>query len=880
MSGPRRGSDDALPTTATATPEELEPPARSIGGQVGRYVLLREIGAGGMGTVWEAYDPALDRLIALKLVLDAAGARADHDAAALANEARALARVTDPRVVAVHDAGREGAIVYIAMELVRGRTLRAWLAEAGAAPAPEAVVDVLLEAGRGLAAVHKAGLVHRDIKPSNILLGDDGRVCVGDLGIALAESLARGDAAYAGTPAYMSPEQRARQGVDARSDQYAFCLTVWEALTGALPGADTPPPRPLPAALRTALERGLAERPDARWPTMAALLAALERWRGRRRRRWLGLGVGLGVAATVALTVAATGERARPDVCAATAREIDPVWTPARRDQLARAFAAVASPVAAGAWARTEVVVTAWTDRWRAARVTACDDTAVRRTQPPAVRARREACLARRVDHLDGLLAALATPDARSAPLAVSAAWALPAPEGCLAPAPADAPPPRPDAPPVRALHQRLAQAEATRRLGKPADAVTLAEAVVAEAEAAGDPGLRAQALAELGHSRSVASQHDPAIEALRAAVLAADRAGLDDVRFSAWGGLAFIIGEIRAEKVEGARILEQLRAIYGRLPPDPLREAVVEERTAAFHRIHGDYAACITHGARASALRRQVEPDNLDGFAQPLNLVAICHERAGRDLEARRQFEEVLDLVRRGLGEDHPRTAMILNNLASVAQSLGELETSEREHRKALAIRERVLGPDHRDVAQSHNNLANTLTKLGRPAEALVHARAARDIWATSVGPRTVLTATATAVMGHAERALGNLVEAERLYREALGIRLEVRGPDHEDVTRVLGDLARVMVQRGRVDEAIALADDAWRRDRNRGGAEVDLAAAEIDRLMIHAADPRRRAAAVERARALCPALAGPDWAVERAACDAFVARGGAPAP
>ncbi len=870
--------DDALPPTVTATPAELASAAAStIGGRVGRYVLLREIGAGGMGTVWEAYDPALDRLIALKLVLDPHGEATGGGASSVEQEARALARVTDPRVVAVHDAGREGAVVYIAMELVRGRTLKAWL-EQESRPI-EAVVDVLVAAGRGLEAVHRAGLVHRDVKPSNILLGDDGRICVGDLGIALSDTLARGSGSYAGTPGYMAPEQRERRGSDARSDQYAFCVTAWEALIGCRP-AEAAPARTMPAVIRSALERGLRDDPAARWRSLGDLLAALVRWRGRRRRRLIGAGIAVAVVAAAVLVVAVRRDDRGVDVCAATAREIDASWTPARRVALAQAFSALPSPVAAGAWQRTEGVLAAWVDRWRAARVEACDATTVRHTQPAPVLLRRELCLARRLDQFGALLDALADPDLPSPALAVSAAWALPAPEGCLAAAPPDAPAPQPDAPPVRALHERIATAVTLRRLGKPSDAVAVAEAAVHDAEASGDRGLYAQALTELGQCRSVASDHDPAIDAFRRAVQAADRAGLDDLRFEAWAGLGFVIGEIRADQAEGARILAQLGAIYDRLPPDPLREAVLEERTAAYHRIHGDYPACIEHATRAEALRRAADPRNLDAIAEPLNLVGICHERASRERQAIVVFEQVLELRRRSLGDDHPRTAMIYNNLASVAHSLGDYATAEREHRRALAIRERVLGPEHRDVAQSHNNLANTLAKKGEPADALVHARAARDIWARSVGPRTVLTATATAVMGHAERALGHLDEAERLYREALAIRLEVRGPNHEDVTRVLGDLAKVLVMRGRTAAAIALADDAWNRDRARGDTGIDLASAEIDRLMIHAADPRRRVAAVERVRSLCPALDNPDWVVEKAACDAFVAGGGTPPP
>ncbi|MFO7561297.1 MAG: serine/threonine-protein kinase [Enhygromyxa sp.] len=311
----------------------------------GRYQLLRIIGRGGMGQVFEAWDPQLERHVAIKLVLRG-GLRATLE------EARCLARLTHPNVVSVHEVGQVEDLVYIAMELVDGPDLRRWLR---AAPRGwREILDVLLAAGRGLAAVHDAGLLHGDVKPGNVLIGRDGRVRVADFGLARAEAQVDEGAAVskpeldelvrcaleaverelleppragsltAGTPAtgelglelegelsldelrsllatpsalghaggtvpYMAPERRAGCPGDPAADQYSFCATAWEALFGAPPGADPRSDAPrardrVPRALVGALRRGLQADPRARWPSMDGLCAALEQARARSAR--------------------------------------------------------------------------------------------------------------------------------------------------------------------------------------------------------------------------------------------------------------------------------------------------------------------------------------------------------------------------------------------------------------------------------------------------------------------------------------------------------------------------------------------------------------------------------------------------------------------
>ncbi len=291
--------------------------------RIGRFTLLGLVGSGAMSVVYAAYDEKLDRRVALKL-LRAPLALGDER---LRREAQAMARLAHPNVVAVHDFGDWEGRLFLAMELVKGPTLDAWLT--AHRRTWKEIVEVFLQAGRGLAAAHEHNLVHRDFKPVNVIVGEDGRTRVLDFGLvrvaeqAGAPAAAPGAAARRGTaparpgtlalteagacpgtPAYMGPEQRAGGAADARSDQFSFCVALHEALFGARPGAAPAAGHarcegPIPLQLARVLERGLREDPAARWPSMGHLLAALERLRWPARR-WRLRAVLLGTAALVA----------------------------------------------------------------------------------------------------------------------------------------------------------------------------------------------------------------------------------------------------------------------------------------------------------------------------------------------------------------------------------------------------------------------------------------------------------------------------------------------------------------------------------------------------------------------------------------------------
>jgi len=268
-----------------------------VGETVDRYVIRGAIGAGSMGVVYAARDPALERDVAIKVVKVADGEDAAVAGARLLGEARALARLSHPNVVAVYDAGTQGDDMFIALELFDGPNLRDWLR---AVPRRRAeIVDVLLAAGRGLAAAHAAGVIHRDVKPDNVVIARSGRVAVADFGLAVPDARAAAldeVRAFAGTPAYMSPEQLWSRPSGPASDQFSFAVMAHEALLGVHPftgrtieerrRAVRDGPLRMRGPLARVLRRALRVDPTARYPSLDALLDALARAaRGDRRRR-------------------------------------------------------------------------------------------------------------------------------------------------------------------------------------------------------------------------------------------------------------------------------------------------------------------------------------------------------------------------------------------------------------------------------------------------------------------------------------------------------------------------------------------------------------------------------------------------------------------
>lgn len=361
--------------------------------RIGRFSVLERLGQGGMSIVYAAYDNELDRKVALKL-LRTEGVSKHQAPGRLRREAQAIARLSHPNVIPVYEVGEHDGQVFLAMEFVRGVTLRSWL---GGRPRTwSEVSEVLLQAARGLAAAHRAGIVHRDFKPDNAMVDEDGRVRVLDFGVAAlgydesCETVVDSkpldakltlDGALVGTPIYMAPECLAREPASPSSDQFSFSAVCFEALSGrrhrsgdtvaqleasGRTGASFSSDVAAPARVRTAILRGLEKSPGDRHPDMDALISALQ---PRHRRRWLVPVVGI----TAAAGVAAWGIASDADGCRTGEKALQGIWSAPVRSRVHDTLVATTPSVSLREWDAATEALDNYAHRWGAAHATSCE---------------------------------------------------------------------------------------------------------------------------------------------------------------------------------------------------------------------------------------------------------------------------------------------------------------------------------------------------------------------------------------------------------------------------------------------------------------------------------------------------------------------------
>jgi len=618
---------------------------------LGRFQLLNRLGAGGMGVVYAAYDPELDRPVALKLVRVSAPV-----GSAAIEEGRALARLSHPNVVPVFEVGYAGEHIYIVMELVLGRTLRRWASEGRRSHRD--VVKAYRQAGAGLAAAHAAGLVHQDFKPDNAIMGGDGRVRVVDFGLARAAETAEDrmttePGRRAGTPKYMAPEQLAGRPITGAADQYGLCAALGEALTAA---SGSPPPRWLAAIV----ERGCASDPADRYPSMSALLAALERDPAVRRRRTI-------AAATLALLtglVFVTGRSigARPAVtCAQGRARIATVWGPEGREAIFQ------SGVGGGAYGRSVrqpllSQTSAYELRWAAAYRGVCE---ARRAgvESETSNERRLACLesGRRALAALAVLVGTGSPAGREVHEAepadlVLAARALPDPDACAegqAVATSVAPAGEAIAAEVAELRHQLAGARIRLAAGQARDVRGEGQRLVARARELGYAPLVAEALLLEGHATMSIDERAAAVPPLTEASTLAFRVGDEALAVESWARRAWAQGTSQggAGALQGIEIVQ---AVADHLAAPSFARALLYNNVGAVEVAleHSERAAPAFERAAREA-QGVVGPGAAELLVVPVNEALVTRDAARRERLLGRAVAAKADL----LGPDHPET-------------------------------------------------------------------------------------------------------------------------------------------------------------------------------------------------------------------------------
>lgn len=710
--------------------EDPTPPA------IGRFEVQDTLGAGGMGVVYAARDPELDRQVAVKILHGSRQLPLDAQRKLL-REARALAKLAHPNVVTVFEAGRHEEMVFLAMELVEGEPLQRW--QRGAERSTDAIIDKYRQAARGLHAAHQQGLVHRDFKPSNALVGIDGRVRVADFGLAIASgdsstgpatpkdpallSTTR-TAGFAGTPQFMAPEQWQGAIIDHHSDQFSFCVALYEAVFGTYPFSTKrlrdavesntalplrTPAREGPRWLRDVLARGLAFRPSDRWPTMAALAEKLGPTPPKPRRtvRWMALGAG--VAAGLFALRAGSSEAACTDAAVVAADD----WA-AKRESVSTKLAVPKAPYAAVSAATFIAGVDQAVEHWSEAWTVACD-----RTKSNAASVSNTfRCLERtRAKIRAATELALEDPDAVVL-YGDEVLTHLGGAANCLS-----SPAIGPAGEQTAELERRLGRGTVLSAAGRYADARTVFESIATEAHAAQLHHIEADAQFGLGQVERGADQAEAAVEHLLDAAALAQEADHLQVAADAWFSLSFLAASQLEDARQARWWLRMAESSAQRLDWQPPHVAAYAQSEGQIAMMEDDPVAAIEAFKRALKTTRVELGGEPQRLALALNLLATAYATAG-DIEAAAPlYQQSLEIRRRRKGADHPLTVAVEFNIALDAASLGNWDEAVELLGHVQAVESEALGENTPRVARNYTLLGEIEAARGNTSRALEHA-------------------------------------------------------------------------------------------------------------------------------------------------------------
>lgn len=747
---------------------------------LGRYRVIDILGSGGMGVVYRAYEPELDRIVALKIVrprMDAT--KSAKYLARFVREGRMMAKLGHPNILAVYEAGTQDDVGYLAMEFVSGGTLGDW---ARAHPVGEggrldAILDFAIAAGEALVAAHAKKVVHRDIKPENMLLDAAGRLKLADFGIArVADDDQRAaptknhlqthdDSAITqtdevvGTLRYAAPEQMSGLVTEA-SDQFSFCLSFTELATGRYPfptpfatGLDDGEPldaTELPRWLRDVMARGLCVDPTRRFPSMRALLDAIARGRApSHTRTWLIAGVGVALAGAGIVYA----ER-NDDPCQAVGQLDD--WNPERADAIRRAFIATGQGRAGLSAATVVDGVDAYAQAWATAR----GETCTARTKGGADTLASDACLERRREQLVALLSELESADAGVVERAPQATASLPSVDSCLdterlmslrfdPPAPghvAD----------VAEVRRTIARSVASREVGLLVDAKAYGERAVDGARATDYAPVIAEALIELAEAHYARSEPNPAGIAAREALVQARSCG----HAEAGARAAAVLAWAQADTAEEIEFWSALALSEARLVSVPaFRRQVLDVQAGKLMAVGRIEAAIELH---ESLLAQATAPHDI---AATSTNAASAYLRAGDMERGGALAKQAAELFAETLGPDHPSTLTAEFNVGNALWGQGKLEQAEAVFRRVLVGRAQSAGEDAETTQNVRYNLAMVLAEVGEYDTARAEMQRVHDGYPAGSLERAMTELELASI----ERAAGNTGEAADLAERSI---------------------------------------------------------------------------------------------------------------
>ncbi len=804
------GAEHSGSASAATLPGTLEHARVERGTTIGRYVIVRAVGAGSMGVVYLAYDPELDRRVAIKRLTA-------HDEAASANrkrvlaEAKSMARLSHPNVVAIHDVLEAHGAAHIAMEFVDGETITRWRQ---ANRSETEILEVFRQAGKGLAAAHAVGVVHRDFKPDNVLVSGDGRARVTDFGLArltAGEGLApKGERAreLVGTPRYMAPEVLAGEPACAASDQFSFCFALHESLLGEPVqvgrAKDVPEPRTparagrgrVPFRIRRAIVRGLARAPADRHPSMNDLLDEL------RPRRPLGT-IGIAAAAAVAIVGgwAVTQQTAEPDPCPTV--DLDDVYSPARR----AAIAAALSPWEDGAaWtAKIDAGLRDYSSQWERMHADACRATHLRRTQTETVLGTRMACLENRRRDMLALVDVLAELSPEAGPSAIESVRRLPSIASC-ADADALARQDEQNVTPVP-IREALSRLRAMIDAGDYARATPAAESLAQQAAAA--PGrARAEVALAVAWLHINRAQYEPTQAALQRAIVAADGAAADDIRAEALVLSTFVEGYALAHPDRAAQLGEQADSLQQRVGAGPIARARLWRYRGLTRQRQGRFEDAAAAHRRSVALLAAANLTRHPEYPKALIELGNAH-RTLRALDlAEQEYRDALQIQTETLGEQHPHIANTFHGLGDVLSIRRDYDGALALYEQALQIHQRSFGPEHLYIAGDRLAKAQVYIELDRQQDAETELTAAIEYYQRHA-PDDAHHAVALSELAELRRAQGRQAEALKAQLANVALRRRIT-PRHPDFAVALRNTAIIYLNQSQPEQALRYAEEA----------------------------------------------------------------------
>ncbi len=853
------------------------------GEQIGHFTIVDRLGAGGMGIVYAAYDVELNRKVAIKLLRVESGHDQSIGRARLMREAQAMAQVDHANVVTVFEVGKHRGDVYIAMEFIDGETFGGWRKRTGARW--QEVLGVLEQAARGLVAAHDEGLVHRDFKPDNVMVGHDGRVRVMDFGLVRSDAdnssepnephaearfeesgtelalqaTSSADLTKAGsivgTPAYMAPEQFTREPTDARTDQFSFCVTLWEALFGERPfegdsvltlgmnvteGIRKPVPKgaSVPAWLLRLCERGLSTDRSDRFESMRALLDAVETGRRHSKRRWLAVGAAALLSGATALWAAGeVAERRRVQACENDGRAIDKVWN----DDVATRLRDVFEPLGEDASTRTLASATTLLDGmaadWSDARTRSCLEAPGQVDRAGDMQARATWCLDDRKQTLGATLEAVTQTDDRAVLLQfVPALFELGGVDDCL-----DedalrvrALPPSTERSKVAALRGELASLDALLLTAQYDAAVEAAEALDARPDARSWAPFHAELSLRLGRALSGRGDFEAAESRLVEGYLEAVDSQSVDIASGLALELATLLGVQRQEPDRGM-LWMRLAEVHERARGEtPLRRAAqLHRRSSLLKQLKRFDEAEAGYLEAVELLQANLGTEHLL-VARTRNNLGNLYEEVSRFDEAMTQFDAAISIRREILGDTHPDVAQTLVGMANTVGDKGDRAESLALHQRALKTYEAALGDDHVLVGMAHVHLAAAHLAVRELDPALEHAARGVEIYEARLGPLHFKTANALNSLGTVHHMAGRLPEAKAHYERARQGLEATLGPGDAKVAFVLFNLALIAREAKGVRQARGLFQRALNIRETVYGRSHALVADTLEELAV----------------------------------------------